>query len=100
MLKAPSVNVDSLVEELKPCGHMVSLISRRSDESLSGPAKWYTDFHLLTCPQCREALEGLRRLHLQVSELAATPFAATFRLSAEDWKYVEGEWAKADGYRG
>ena len=100
MLKTPSVNVDSLVEELKPCGHMVSLVSRRSDESLRGPAKWYTDFHLLTCPQCREALEGLRRLHSQVSELAATPMGGTVRLSDEEWKYVEGEWARADRLRG
>lgn len=75
--------------ELQPCHHMVDLVSRRSDGSLSGPAKWYTDFHVLTCPQCRHALQGLRQLRSEVAELAASPAPEGLRLDEGEWRRIE-----------
>ena len=77
-------------DELQPCGHMVNLISQRSDDSLKGPAKWYTDFHVMTCPQCRTALSGLKDLHRQVQELASAPADPSLRLPDEQWQHIEG----------
>jgi hypothetical protein len=81
--------IKDLPDELQPCDHMVNLISRRSDDSLAGPAKWYTDFHVMTCPSCRVALKGLRELHRQVDDLASQPLVPPLKLSDENWRHIE-----------
>ncbi len=78
--------------ELCPCTHMTNLISRRSDGSLSGPAKWYTDFHVMTCPQCKAALKGLRELNEQVHEMSSELEASDLRLDDEAWTKIEAGW--------
>ncbi len=78
-----------LPDKLQPCPHMVNLVSQRSDESLAGPAKWYTDFHVLTCPHCRTALKGLRQLRQEVSQLAATRAQEDLKLPQEKWNEIE-----------
>ena len=80
-----------LPEELQPCHHMVSLVSRRADDTLTGPGKWYTDFHVMTCPHCRVALKGLRDLKAEVTDLAAAPADPELKLSDEQWKATEEE---------
>jgi hypothetical protein len=84
-----NITCTDLPDELQPCGHMVNLVSRRSDESLAGPAKWYTDFHVLTCPHCRAALKGLRQLRAEVTELASTPVPEELKLGEDEWKKIE-----------
>jgi hypothetical protein len=81
--------IDQLPDELQPCGHMVNLISQRSDDSLKGPARWYTDFHVMTCPSCRVALKGLRELHQHVEGLAAQPPAENLKLKDESWQEID-----------
>jgi hypothetical protein len=71
---------------------MTNLISRRSDGSLSGPAKWYTDFHVMTCPQCKAALKGLREVNEQVKELSSEEPGADLKLGDDAWKKIEAGW--------
>jgi uncharacterized protein YbaR (Trm112 family) len=88
------MSTQSVPNELHPCEHMVNLVSRRSDETLAGPAKWYTDLHVLTCPDCKAALKGLRELRVEVAaQVSATPQDRP-RLPADDWKRVEGSWER------
>jgi hypothetical protein len=87
-MKEQTTTADMPVE-LRPCGHMVNLISRRSDDSLGGPAKWYTDFHVMTCPHCRTALQGLRQLHREIGVLATIPVDPSLKLDESDWKKIE-----------
>jgi hypothetical protein len=68
---------------------MVNLISQRSDNSLSGPAKWYTDFHVMTCPHCRTALKGLRLLNREVQKLATSLPGVEAKLTEADWHRID-----------
>src|SRR5579859_2203022 len=56
-------------QKIQPCHHMETLISCLSDDTLSGPARWYTRFHILHCSKCRVALEALRALRDRLSGL-------------------------------
>jgi hypothetical protein len=85
---------ETLPDELCPCEHMTNLISRRSDGSLSGPAKWYTDFHVMTCRQCKTALQGLQQMNEQVKQMKSGSQAEA--LSEADWKEVERKWDAED----
>jgi len=88
---------EELPEELQPCGHMAHLVSRRSDDSLTGPSKWYTDFHVMTCPHCKQALQGLRELRSEVKHLSEAEAAiGDPHLSSDQWKKVEEEWDKQE----
>jgi glutaredoxin len=87
-----STSIQDLPDELKPCDHMVNLVSRRSDGTLVGPAKWYTDFHVMTCPHCRAAVKGLQELRAEVAaQVIQTPKDRP-RLKDEEWKAVEEGW--------
>lgn len=87
---------DNVPVELHPCEHMVNLISRRSDDTLVGPAKWYTDFHVLTCPNCKGALKGLRELRAELAiQIELIPKDRP-RLGPEEWKSIEKGWQSAD----
>ena len=48
---------------LEPCEHMENWVNGLADESLKGPARWYTRFHIRTCSKCRAALAGLKDVH-------------------------------------
>jgi threonine synthase len=74
-----STSIQDLPDELKPCDHMVNLVSRRSDGTLVGPAKWYTDFHVMTCPHCRAAVKGLQELRHKSSKPQKTVLALKTR---------------------
>jgi uncharacterized protein YbaR (Trm112 family) len=89
------IDVLNQSDGLTPCGHMVDLVSRRSDDTLAGPAKWYTDFHILTCPQCKSALKGLRELRVEVANQVRLIPTDKPRLNSSDWKVVEEALAAA-----
>ena len=82
--------------ELHPCEHMITLVSRRSDDSLRGPAKWYTDFHVMTCTNCREALAGLRALRLEIKSIEGETVHATLKLSDQRWQQVRDQMQQSD----
>jgi hypothetical protein len=87
--------INQLPDELQPCHHMTNLVSQRSEDSLSGPAKWYTDFHVMTCPSCKAALSGLRELRTEVACQIQETRTDRPRLSEEEWHEVEEGWTKA-----
>jgi hypothetical protein len=84
-------------EQLCPCHHMTTLISRRSDGTLTGPAKWYTDFHVRTCPQCQSALKGLRQVNAKVKKLSSDTPDSKMKLGEKEWKQVHSGWDDAEG---
>jgi len=90
--------LDNTIEpkEICPCTHMTNLISRRSDGSLKGLPKLYTDFHVMTCPQCKTALEGMRQVNEQVKQMAADEPKQGSKLDEEHWKEIEAGWDEAD----
>ena len=55
---------------IHPCEHMVDKVSSFADGSLRGLARWYTRFHVITCPRCRKALEALRALRDRLLRLS------------------------------
>lgn len=55
----------------EPCHHMTNLVSAYSDDTLKGPARWYTQFHVATCPKCRAALHELQQLKEHLHQLDA-----------------------------
>ena len=83
-----SIFPKNLPDKIDPCEHMVTLVSRRSDESLKGVGKIYTDFHMLTCSRCREALRLLRGLRTEVKQLDQESTVLSPRLSDERWKQI------------
>jgi len=72
--------------ELHPCEHMVTLVSRCSDDTLKGPAKWYTEFHVRTCANCREALRGLRAMRIEIQSINERSHSTPVKLSDHRWQ--------------
>ena len=56
-------------QEIQPCHHMETRLSCLCDDTLSGPARWYTRFHILHCSKCRAVLKALRALRVALSDL-------------------------------
>jgi hypothetical protein len=54
---------------IEPCEHMEHMVNGLSDDSIHGPAKWYTQWHVAICPKCNAALKGLREVREQVQTL-------------------------------
>lgn len=83
-----------LDEPIDPCHHMKVLLSRLSDDTLKGLAKWYTEFHAAGCPKCRTAVEALRRLPAHVRYLAQEELERQPEptLSRERWIQIEEAW--------
>lgn len=88
------MNPDTLSKEpfpsqpAEPCHHMTNMVSALSDDTLKGPARWYTQFHVATCPKCRTALRELQQLnehlhHLQANDDTPVPFALTVERQEE-----------------
>src|SRR5947209_2900720 len=46
-------------QNIQPCHPMEMLVSCLCDDTLSGPARWYTRFHIFHCSKCRMALKAL-----------------------------------------
>ena len=92
MTTDPKIDTQDLPDDLQPCSHMTNLVSRRSDDTLTGPAKWYTDFHVMTCPSCKAALKGLRVLRSEVAlQVEKTPDDRP-RLNQKPRENVEEGW--------
>ena len=89
------MTTDHLPDKLEPCKHMTNLVSSRSDETLHGPAKWYTDLHMLTCPHCRAAFKGMRQVREQVKEMAEQEQVEE-RLSEPEWDNVKSGWHQSE----
>jgi len=66
---------------INPCEHMVEKVSAFADGSLRGLARWYTRFHVKTCPRCRKALDALRALRDRLLRLSRPSPAHTALLS-------------------
>ena len=62
----------------RPCPHMRELLSRLSDDTLGGIARWFAENHIKGCPRCADALVSLRVLHdrLRALGLPALPVTA------------------------
>lgn len=54
---------------IDPCQHMENWVNGLADDSLHGPAKLYTQWHVAICPKCNAALKGLRQVREQVQTL-------------------------------
>ena len=54
---------------IHPCHHMVGLVNGMADDTLTGPGRWYTRFHLMTCPNCAVAVKELRGMRERLGEL-------------------------------
>ena len=89
-------------EDAQPCPHMKGLLSRLSDGTLGGLARWYTEQHVKGCPGCAaglSALRGLRdRLRALLAGVAPVPSSATEPpvLRSERRTAVLQAWADAE----
>jgi hypothetical protein len=89
-------------EELQPCPHMRTLLSRLADNSLRGLLRRYTVAHVAQCAHCRSALTGLEVLVVRLrhliplqGDMPATP-AAGKGLAPERWTQVEQHMTETD----
>lgn len=83
-------------QDTKPCPHMREWVSAWADGALSGPARWYTQWHVASCPQCRKGLQSLSfvrdRLRALEAERAAPPLTPDRRVAAEfAWEEADRE---------
>ena len=67
------------------------------DGSLRGPARWYTQLHVLHCTQCRAAAKNLRIVIARVSALRDDELDSDGRLSADRREEIERALDKVDG---
>ncbi|MDX1933213.1 MAG: hypothetical protein SFU56_11455 [Capsulimonadales bacterium] len=96
--------LDSLFPHTKdsetPCPHMKGVLSELSDDTASGPKRWYAVQHVAGCPGCSRTLERLRllRQRLQGLNREAEPSEKekVMPLSPERRAAVEAAWAKLD----
>ena len=73
----------SAEQDVRPCKHMEQMVSGYADGSLKGPARWYTQFHVMHCSQCRAAAKNLESVIVRVSELRDAGPGADTRLPAD-----------------
>ena len=88
-------------EDAQPCPHMKGLLSRLSDGTLGGLARWYTEQHVKGCPGCEAGLSALRGLRDRLRALAGVapvPSSATEPpvLRSERRTAVLRAWADAE----
>ena len=69
----PSEHNTELPRTLEPCEHMENWVNGLADDTLKGPARLYTKFHITTCSKCRNALAGLKDVHDRLNELEHAP---------------------------
>ena len=69
----PETQTTTELHPIEPCPHMRVLVSSLSDGTLKGPARWYTRFHVVTCPKCKAALKALQALHGRLEVLGKEP---------------------------
>lgn len=81
---------------LKPCWHMRAWLNGLADGSLSGFSRWYTNLHAAGCPQCRAALEALRKLKDRLRSAASVTARGPETLSAERWAALEAAMDRVD----
>jgi len=84
-------------DDKKPCPHMRTLVSAWLDGALTGIAKWYVEWHMKTCPQCRSAVPFFRGMHHRLEELAHKGDVPN--LGEERWEKIEKAWAEMDQKR-
>ncbi|MDR3707434.1 MAG: hypothetical protein P4L33_03975 [Capsulimonadaceae bacterium] len=76
---------------------MESLVSAWIDGRLIGLSRWYTEYHVRTCPQCTASLPFLFLLKARLAALPGdtTPDIAP-TLPARRWTAVAAEWERLD----
>jgi len=89
----PETQTTTEMQPIEPCHHMRDLVSSLSDDSLKGPARWYTQFHVAGCPRCKQALKALRVLHDRLATLGQEESA---RLSPDRQKAVKAACDEID----
>jgi hypothetical protein len=80
---------------VKPCRHMQTLVSAWVDGKLTGLARWYTAWHVKSCPQCQASLPFLRTLHFRLSALGKDADPKS-QLSEQRWEAVEAAWSHSE----
>ena len=80
-----NLGVDELAveQDVRPCKHMEGMVNGLADDTLHGPARWYTEFHALHCTQCRAAVKNLRVVIGKVKDLRDDGTANAERLPAD-----------------
>ncbi len=57
------------VVPIRPCRHMSRWLSALSDNSLTGPIRWYALLHVSGCHRCQAALRSLEQLRARLRAL-------------------------------
>ncbi len=73
---------------------MQTLVSAWLDSRLVGLARWYTEAHVKSCPQCTASVPFLKSLRFRLSDLGQKPNKET--LSETQWEAVEAVWERAE----
>src|SRR5689334_6216458 len=81
-------------QDVRPCKHMEEMVSGFVDGSLRGPARWYTQLHVMHCTQCRAAEKNLRVVIRQVAGLREETSGPS--MPAERREEIERELDKID----
>jgi anti-sigma factor RsiW len=82
--------------DTKPCPHMRHWVSALADGALTGFARWYTERHIASCPQCRKGMAAIVAVRDRLRALSPGP---TPSLSEERWGAIEAAWEQTDRER-
>ena len=81
---------------IEPCEHMKENISALSDDTLRGPARWFTSLHASYCPKCRPALKSLRHIRARLGRMRREDAARDAALTEERREAVQKAMEAAD----
>ena len=70
-------------QDVRPCKHMEGMVNGLADGSLHGPARWYTQLHVMHCAHCKAAVKNLRVVIGKVSALRQDGMASPERLPTD-----------------
>ncbi len=85
--------------DVKPCRHMQTLVSAWTDGRLSGLARWYTEAHMKSCPQCRSSVPFLHDLRSRLGALGQSPGGEATggeALTETQRQALEAAWEQAE----
>lgn len=81
-------------EPIQPCPQMRILLSRLSDGTLAGLARWYAEQHTARCEHCSQALKALLALRTQLRQMGVPTIPGG--LSLERHAALEKAWDEID----
>ena len=81
---------------IEPCEHMKEYVSALSDDTLRGPARWYTQLHASYCTKCGTALKSLRHLRARLNRLRRENADREAALTQERHQAVQKAMEAAD----